>query len=83
MTVVLCGRGDPLTERELEVLERAALGDTAVDTARCVFLAPETVKMYRRRIMRKLGARNMMHAVAIAVARGHVPAGALVVSLPD
>lgn len=81
MTVVLCSRGDELTERELEVLEGAALGDTVVDTGRRVLLSPETVKTYRQRIIRKLGARNMMHAVALGVARGHISPRVLTITL--
>jgi len=72
VSAIVCSRGDPLTERELEVLARAAAGDTMVETARRVFLAPETVKTYRQRIIRKLGARNITHAVALAVALGHL-----------
>jgi RNA polymerase sigma factor (sigma-70 family) len=59
-----------LHERELEVLELAALGYSCTLTARNLYLSAETVKTYRQRVIRKLGARNITHAVAVAFASG-------------
>jgi DNA-binding CsgD family transcriptional regulator len=72
VTVVVCSVGDPLRKRELEVLELAALGYSCDRTAKDLYLSIETVKTYRQRIIRKLGARNITHAVAVAVASGVV-----------
>lgn len=62
--------GDDLTAQEIAVLEYVAAGATAEETGREMFLAPETVKSYRKRIIAKLGARNGSEAVAIAMRRG-------------
>jgi DNA-binding CsgD family transcriptional regulator len=65
--------GEPLTERETEILEGVAEGETAVQTGRRLFLSSETVKGYRKRVIAKLGARNAPHAVAVAIRRGLLP----------
>ena len=62
--------GEPLRPRELEVLEAASRGLTAAETARELYLAEETVKSYRKRILAKLAARSLAEAVAVAVRRG-------------
>lgn len=59
-----------LTERELEVLELAAAGNTKVEIADKLHKSPETVKNVEERIRRKLGARNTTHAVSIAIRDG-------------
>ena len=58
--------GDDLTEREMEILVLAADGDTAAETGDRLFLSVETVKGYRKKIIAKLEARNMAHAITIA-----------------
>ena len=65
--------GEPLTEREAEVLAGAAEGETAEQTGARLYLASETVKGYRKRIIAKLGARNGTHAVALALRNGLLP----------
>jgi DNA-binding NarL/FixJ family response regulator len=62
-----------LTRRELEVLAHAAQGRTAAATAGKLGLGEETVKTYRCKILRRLRARNMTEAVAIAYQRGLLP----------
>ena len=62
--------GEPLNEREAEILAGAADGETAVQTGQRLYLSPETVKSYRKRIIAKLGARNGTHAVALALRSG-------------
>jgi len=62
--------GEPLNERETEILAGAADGETAVQTGQRLYLSPETVKSYRKRIIAKLGARNGTHAVALALRSG-------------
>jgi two-component system, NarL family, nitrate/nitrite response regulator NarL len=65
--------GEPLTERETEILAGAADGETAAETGARLFLSSETVKGYRKRIIAKLGARNGTHAVALALRKGLLP----------
>ena len=65
--------GQPLNDRETEILAGAAEGETAVETGRRLYLSSETVKSYRKRIIAKLGARNGTHAVALALRTGLLP----------
>jgi DNA-binding CsgD family transcriptional regulator len=65
--------GQPLNDRETEILAGAAEGETAVETGRRLYLSSETVKSYRKRIIAKLGARNGTHAVALALRAGLLP----------
>jgi DNA-binding CsgD family transcriptional regulator len=65
--------GEPLTDREEEILAGAAEGETAAQTGARLFLSSETVKGYRKRIIAKLGARNGTHAVVLAIRRGLLP----------
>ena len=62
--------GEPLSDREAEVLAGAANGETAAQTGARLYLSPETVKSYRKRVIAKLGARNGTHAVAVALRSG-------------
>ena len=66
--------GEPLTDRETEVLADAAEGETAAQTGARLFLSSETVKSYRKRVIAKLGAKNGTHAVALALRSGLLPA---------
>jgi DNA-binding CsgD family transcriptional regulator len=59
-----------LTPSELIVLVAAANGMTAVETARMLGKGTQTVKTQRGQTLLKLGARNMPHAVHIAVTEG-------------
>jgi two-component system, NarL family, nitrate/nitrite response regulator NarL len=52
-----------LTPREHEILRRAARGESNVEIARAIYLAPTTVKSYLQSALRKLGARNRVEAV--------------------
>jgi DNA-binding CsgD family transcriptional regulator len=65
--------GEPLTDRETEILAAAAEGETAAQTGERLYLSSETVKGYRKRIIAKLGARNGTHAVVLAIRRGLLP----------
>lgn len=55
-----------LTAREREILDLLALGLTSAEIARLLYLATNTVRTYCQVLLNKLGARNRMHAVAIA-----------------
>ncbi len=61
-----------LSERELQVMDSAARGDTVAETARRLGLSFETVKSHHKRIKLKLGAKTLPHAVAILVDRGDI-----------
>jgi DNA-binding CsgD family transcriptional regulator len=65
-----------LTQTELTVLQAAACGLTVPETARQLHKGAETVKTQRNKIILKIGARNMTHAVCIAAERGIVSAAA-------
>jgi DNA-binding NarL/FixJ family response regulator len=61
---------DPLTEREVEVLQRVAQGNRNRDIADVLFISEETVKVHVKHIMDKLGASDRTQAVAIGIRRG-------------
>jgi len=67
MQGMLHDRGAGLSATELEVLRDAAAGLTTAETAIKRYTSRETVKSQRKAILIKLSARNMTHAVAIAV----------------
>ncbi|WP_326613078.1 response regulator transcription factor [Streptomyces scopuliridis] len=60
------GAESPLTEREAEVLRRAAEGSEANEIARELHLSPGTVRNYLTTIVAKLNARNRVDAIRIA-----------------
>jgi PAS domain S-box-containing protein len=61
-----------LTAREAEVLGLAAQGFTTRQIAERLVVSPTTVDSHIRSAMGRLGARNRVHAVALALARGEV-----------
>jgi DNA-binding CsgD family transcriptional regulator len=61
-----------LTRGQLQLVERAARGETAVEIAAALGVAANTVEMGLLRARLRLGARNTAHLAAIAVARGLV-----------
>jgi DNA-binding CsgD family transcriptional regulator len=58
--------GHTLSPPELEVLESAAAGLSAAETARMLIKSEHTIVSHRRAIQAKLGARNLPHAIALA-----------------
>jgi DNA-binding NarL/FixJ family response regulator len=62
--------GDPLTDREIEVLRRIAEGDRNRDIGLHLGISEDTVKVHVKRIMEKLGAKDRTQAVAIGIRRG-------------
>jgi LuxR family maltose regulon positive regulatory protein len=67
------GLVEPLTEREVEVLQVMALGKTNKEIARQLVIAPGTVKAHTASIYRKLDVANRTEAVARARELGILP----------
>jgi DNA-binding CsgD family transcriptional regulator len=61
-----------LDKNELEALALFANGKTADEIASSLAVSPSMAHHYLRIAARKLGARNRVHAVAIAVRKGLV-----------
>jgi DNA-binding CsgD family transcriptional regulator len=59
-----------LSDRELECLTWAALGRTDVEIGSIIHRSPTTARFHIDNAVRKLGARNRTHAVAIAAESG-------------
>ncbi|MEU4985660.1 response regulator transcription factor [Streptomyces sp. NPDC021969] len=60
------GAQSPLTERETEVLRRAAEGSEAKEIASALHLSTGTVRNYLTTVVTKLNARNRVDAIRIA-----------------
>lgn len=65
-------RFQPLSAREIEVLQLIADGLMTRDIAQRLFVSDNTIEFHRKRIMRKLGASNMAQLVKQGVARGYI-----------
>ena len=59
----------PLTEREREILLGAREGKSNLQIGEALGISALTVKNHIQKILRKLGARNRAHAVALAMAQ--------------
>ncbi|MDX2527484.1 LuxR C-terminal-related transcriptional regulator [Streptomyces europaeiscabiei] len=59
-----------LSPRELEVLTRAATGQTNQAIAQALFLSPRTVHTHVEHLLRKTGAASRAEATALAVRDG-------------
>ena len=57
-------RNDLLSDRELQVLLLVAQGNNTQEIAEQLCLSENTIETHRRRIIMKLGARNIIEAVA-------------------
>ena len=68
-------RLDVLTERESEVLERLAAGDSNSEIARHLYIGEGTVKTHVAAILRKLGVRDRTQAAVAAYELGLVRPG--------
>ncbi|HET6444741.1 MAG TPA: LuxR C-terminal-related transcriptional regulator [candidate division Zixibacteria bacterium] len=64
---------EPLSDREIEVLQLIAEGLTNQEIASRLFLSLNTVKVHTRNINGKLGVHNRMQAAAIGRALGILP----------
>lgn len=61
-----------LSRREREVLTLLAQGLTAESVGSRIGVSTETVRTHTRNAIRKTGARNRVHAIALALKRGEV-----------
>jgi DNA-binding NarL/FixJ family response regulator len=61
---------EPLTERELEVLNQLMLGLTDQQISKQLVVSPETVKSHVKHIYQKLGVDNRTKAVVTSIAAG-------------
>jgi LuxR family maltose regulon positive regulatory protein len=64
---------EPLSEREIEVLQLIADGLTSREIAARLYLSPNTVKVHSRNINSKLGVNNRVKAVTKARTLGILP----------
>lgn len=62
-----------LTHREVQALSYMADGMTSPEIAEVLKVAPTTIDWYGASVQEKLGARNRIHAVAIAIRKGLLP----------
>lgn len=63
---------EPLTSRELDVLQHVSEGNRNREIAKRLFISEETVKVHIKHIMEKLGASDRSHATTIAARRGFI-----------
>lgn len=65
-----------LSPREREIMHLMAEGMTAERIGEEISVSVETVRTHVRNVIRKLQARNRVHAIAIALERGEIALGA-------
>lgn len=63
---------EPLTPREIEVLERVVLGDSNNEIAESLSVTENTVKVHLRSILEKLHLENRVQAAVYAITAGLV-----------
>jgi DNA-binding NarL/FixJ family response regulator len=63
---------DSLSDREIEVLRKVAIGTSNKMIAFQLSLSEDTVKSHMKSILSKLGANDRTHAVTIAMRRGFI-----------
>ena len=59
-----------LTKRELEILQRLAVGETPAEIAEKLFISPKTVSSHVQRILAKMKVHSRLQAVALAYGQG-------------
>jgi DNA-binding NarL/FixJ family response regulator len=60
-------RRQPLTPREIEVLQRLMAGSNIPEVAEQLFLGTDTVHIHTQNILEKLGVTSRLEAVAYAI----------------
>lgn len=68
-------RPNDLSEREVEVLRRTALGENAKTIADTLGLSSKTVEAHRRNLMKKLGIDNLADLIKYAMRKGIIDEG--------
>lgn len=63
----------PLSPREVDILTHLASGKTYEQAARAIGIAPDSLRSRMPQIYARLGARNGMHAAAIAISHDWLP----------
>jgi DNA-binding NarL/FixJ family response regulator len=63
---------NPLSNREQEVLNLIAAGQSNAEIAEALFLSPETIKSHVKTLLVKLQAKDRTHALVIALQAGFV-----------
>lgn len=63
-----------LTAREAEVLSLLCEGFSSRQVAERLFVSENTIEYHCKQILRRLGARNNVHAATIAIQKGLMPA---------
>jgi DNA-binding CsgD family transcriptional regulator len=61
-----------LSPREREIMHLMAEGGTAEAIGTALGVSVETVRTHVRNVIRKLQARNRVHAIALALERGEI-----------
>ncbi|WP_378738841.1 DNA-binding response regulator [Nocardia brasiliensis] len=64
--------GNPLNERDVDILQLAAQGQTPGEIAETLHLSPGTIRNNLAAINRKVGARNRIEAIRVAATRGWI-----------
>ena len=62
--------GDPLTSRDLEIMERVAQGETNEEIGKALGIAENTVSYYIGGVLRKTGLRNRV-AIGLYIGERH------------
>ncbi len=63
--------GEPLTNREREVLRHIAEGKSSKEIAAVLFISTGTVEHHRAKIMKKLNLKKISHLVKYAIREGY------------
>lgn len=61
---------DGITKREQEILELIADGNTDIQIATLFCISLNTANTHRKKLISKLGAKNVAHLIRIAIRKG-------------
>jgi DNA-binding CsgD family transcriptional regulator len=71
-----------LTPREKEVLELVSNGETSITIAKLLSISARTVEHHVSNARKKLGAKNIQHAVRIGIERGDITGSITLAVIP-
>ncbi|WAA10031.1 response regulator transcription factor [Fervidibacillus albus] len=63
---------NPLTDKEIEILQLSAIGKSTKDMAKILYLSPGTIRNYLSEINQKLGTKNRIEAISVAEEKGWI-----------